>query len=116
MIIQKRSIALCIIFSIITCGIYEYYWIAKLNDEVNALAGRPNTTSGGMVVLFSIITCGIYELYWLYKMGEVVEETRARQGRPGNSSNVIYLVLGIIGLGIVSLSLMQNENNEIIGG
>lgn len=115
MTIQKRNIAIAIIFSIVTCGIYSYYWIAKMNDEVNSFAGRTNATSGGMVVLFSILTCGIYSYYWLYKMGEAVDQVRAQYGRPNNSSSIVYLLLGIFGLGIVSLALMQNELNQMVG-
>ena len=31
----KRNIALCIIFSLLTCGIYALYWFVKLTDELN---------------------------------------------------------------------------------
>ena len=116
MSVQKRNIAVCIILTIITCGIYGLYWIAVVNDELNYMSGRQGATSGGMVVLFSIITCGIYEYYWMYKMGEIVEELRQRRGLPGGSSPIVYLLLSIFGLSIVSMGLMQNELNEAIGG
>ena len=57
--IEQRNIALCIILSIITCGIYGLYWIYKLTEDVNTLKGDPNATSGGIVILLGIITCGI---------------------------------------------------------
>ena len=60
---SQGIIVLCIIFSIITCGIYGIYWMIKMNDEVNALAGEPGATTGGMVFLFTLITCGIYGWY-----------------------------------------------------
>ena len=66
---KQRNIAVSIILTIVTCGIYGLVWMAMLNDELSAVSGRPNATSGGMVVLFSIITCGIYGIYWAYKMG-----------------------------------------------
>ena len=37
--IQPRNIALCIIFSIITFGIYGIYWMIKINNDLNTLAG-----------------------------------------------------------------------------
>lgn len=58
--IEQRNIALCIILSIVTCGIYGLYWIYKLTEDVNKLTGDPNATSGGMVILLGIITCNIY--------------------------------------------------------
>lgn len=77
--IEQRNIALCIILSIITCGIYGLYWIYKLTEDVNTLKGDPNATSGGIVILLGIITCGIYMWYWLYKAGR---QPRPDQGIP----------------------------------
>lgn len=66
--IQKRSIGMCIVLSIITCGIYALYWFVVLTDDTNRmLDDAQNETSGGMALLFTIITCNIYGLYWMYK-------------------------------------------------
>lgn len=32
--IPNRNLALCVILSIVTCGIYGIYWMIMLNDEV----------------------------------------------------------------------------------
>lgn len=106
--IQPRNIALCIIFSIITFGIYGIYWMIKINNEVNTLAGETSATTGGMVFLFSLITCGIYGLYWQFKMGERCDKIRGVSG----SSNVLYLILGILGFMIISMCLMQDTVNK----
>lgn len=39
--VQKRDIALAIIFTLITCGIYGIYWFFKLNDDVNTFRQCP---------------------------------------------------------------------------
>ena len=109
--ITRRSIGLAIVLSIITCGIYALYWIVKINDDVNALSGETQATSGGMVLLLSIVTCGIYELYWLYKMGERCDRIK---GNASGSNNVVYLILGIFGLSIVSLCLIQDTLNKAV--
>ena len=31
--IKERNIVLCILLSIITCGIYEIYWFCTLTDD-----------------------------------------------------------------------------------
>lgn len=112
MFTTKRNIVLSIIFSIITCGIYQLYWIVKLNDEIVYLnrENEKNPTSGIMVLLFSIITCGIYGIYWNYKMG-----IRCNQIKEDNGNlEIIFLILSIFGLGIVSLCIMQSvENNSV---
>ena len=109
--VERKNIALCIVFSIITCGIYGLYWLYKLNDEINQLSGEPNATGGGMVILFTLITCGIYGWYWLFKMGERCDRIN---GTTGGSANVLYLVLGIFGLSIVSYALMQDTINKAV--
>ena len=49
---KQRNIVVCILLSLVTCGIYGIYWMIVLNDETNALSGRQGT-SGGLVFLFS---------------------------------------------------------------
>lgn len=111
-VITPRNIPLCVILSIVTCGIYGIYWMIKLNDEINALAGEPYATSGGMVFLLSVVTCNIYNLYWMYKMGERSDRINGIQG----NSNILYLVIGIFGFGIVNYCLMQDTINKRIRG
>ena len=68
--IKNRNIALAVIFSILTCGIYGLYWLVKLNNDMCALTPDDSyQTGGGMVLLLTIITCGIYGWFWAYKMG-----------------------------------------------
>ena len=106
--ITPRSIPLCIIFTLITCGIYGIYWMIKLNDEVNIVSGEPQATSGGIVFLLTIVTCGIYGLYWLYKMGERCDRIKGVNG----SSGILYLILGLVGFSIISYCLIQDTLNK----
>ena len=110
---KQRNIGLCIVLSIITCGIYGIYWFYCLNEDVNAVTGRPGT-SGGLVIVFTIITCGIYGLYWAYKMGDKLDQARADHGIPTGSLAILYLVLCIFGLSIVAWALMQSEINQYL--
>ena len=105
--INKRNIAKAIILSIITCGIYQIYWFVVLTDETKAIAGDSTGASGGMAFLFDLITCGIYGFYWAYKQGERLDYSKNLRGIPSGNSNILYLILQIIGLGIVAQALMQ---------
>ena len=109
----QRNIAVAIILSLVTCGIYGLYWMYKIVEELNE-ASENNGTSGGMVILLSIVTCGIYMFYWMYKAGGYVNTAKTRRNIPSDSnSGIIYLVLCIFGLSIVSYCLIQNELNQI---
>ena len=111
--ITTKSIATCIILSIVTCGIYGIIWFVNLTDDTNTLSRDPNATSGGVAFLLNLITCGIYGWYWSYKQGERLERVRAEAGLAPGSLPVLYLVLSIFGMHIIAYALMQNEINTL---
>ena len=111
--IERRNIAVCIVLTLVTCGIYGIYWIVCLTNDVNTVSGDVNGTSGGMVVLLTIVTCGIYGIYWAYKQGERLDFTKNNRGIPSSNSGVLYLILQIFGFGIIAYALMQNELNKL---
>ena len=104
---EHRSVAICIILSLVTCGIYTLYWLYKLNDELNLLAGNRQFTSGGMVILFDILTCGIYGVYWAYKMGQNVSRLNG-----DNYSPIVFLLLALFQCQFINLALMQDTANK----
>lgn len=108
--IGPRNIILAVVLYFVTCGLYGIYWMIKINDEVNELAGESGATSGGLVFLFSLITCGIYGLYWMYKMGERCDTIKGSSG----STGILYLILALLGFGIINYCLMQDTVNKAV--
>ena len=106
--IKNRSIPVCVILSIVTLGIYGIYWFVKLTNDSNALAPNNTTTSGVKAFLLTIVTLGIYNIYWNYKLGCKVDEMKGSD----SNSGVLYLVLGLFGLGIINSCLAQSEINK----
>ena len=109
--VKYRSVALAIVLSLVTCGLYSIYWFIVLTDEVNQVTEQPGT-SGGIAFLLNFITCGIYGIYWGYKMGEKLDSARYRNNVPGGSFPIIFLLLNLFGFAIITLALMQNEVNR----
>ena len=103
--IQQRNIAVCIILSIVTCGIYGIYWFIVLSNDTNTVSNAENATSGGVAFVLSLITC--------HKQGEKIDKAKTDRGIPSSNSGVIYLILCFVGLGIVAEALMQNELNSL---
>ena len=111
---KKRSIGVCILLSIVTCGIYGIIWLVQMVDELNAAAGETNATSGIMVFLLSLVTCNIYSWYWFYKAGELVNRASgAHGGTQDQNRGILYLILSIIGFNIISMALIQDELNKL---
>lgn len=111
---RNRSIALCIVLTIVTCGIYGLYWWACLVNEANIASGDPGTSGVG-VILLSIITCGIYGVYYDYRIAEKHNKARAARGMaPDQNMGLIYILLSLFGLKLVTWALMQNAENQIL--
>lgn len=108
--VQQRSIVTCIILSIVTCGIYGYYWLFKLDEETRQLSNDQNGLSSGVIVLLCIITGGIFAAYWGYTVAKRIQTIKANAGQNAEDNSVLYLVLGIF-IFIVLLALVQNEIN-----
>ena len=69
--------------------------------------------SGGKAFLFTLITCGIYSFYWHYKMGKELYEAKIKKGMPASDNAVLYIVLAVLGLGIVNYCLIQSDLNDL---
>lgn len=111
--LRQKNIAISVLLTFITCGIYGIFWFVSLTNDAAYLNENRNF-SGGKAFFFSIITCGIYTIYWNYKMGKELSAARDKKNLPANDNAIVYLILSIIGLGIVSYCIMQSEINEFV--
>lgn len=110
-LIEEKSIALCIIFSIITCGIYYIYWFYTLSKRIKLL-NQEYPSCAGEVLLYFLIP--FYNLYWMYTRARKTMEASIRYWHYNRVSDegVAYLLLTLFGFGIVAVALMQNNFNN----
>jgi len=116
-LIKERNVALSAIFTVITFGIYGIYWFVCMTDEAIALS-EDRGASGILAFIFNIITFGFYGWYWAYRMGDRLEMAKQRRGIAYSSTNngVIYLILSVLGLGLISYIFIQLELNRFSAG
>lgn len=110
---MNRSVGLCILFTILTCGIYGIYWFYKITEELNYLSDD-HSLSPGLGILFSIITCGLYTIYWSYKVGKNMQLAQQRAMLNASDDSVLYLFLSIFGLSIIVFAIVQSNMNTIL--
>lgn len=110
-LITKREIALCIVLSIITCGIYGLVWFVLMTNESNNLV-EEKTANGVLALLYTILTCGIYSIYWNYKMGKKMYEAGLKSNKNIDDNSILYLILSLFGLSIINYCLIQNDLNK----
>ncbi len=109
--VKEKNIVVCILLTIITCGLYGFYWMLTLTDDSITLAekGEP---SGSTVVLLTIITLGLYGIYWSFVMDKRLLTIEKKRGIVGKSRIAIYVIFYIAGI-IITLALMQNKINSM---
>jgi len=84
-----------------------------MTNEVGELSGDSSFT-GGKHFLLSLVTFGIWSLVWSYQIGKLVGEAQKQRGIPPTDNSVLYLVLTLLGLGIVTFALVQSDVNKMV--
>lgn len=110
--VKSRNIVVQILLSIVTCGIYGIYWFITLTDDTAKKSGD-TSLDGVKAFLLTLITCGIYGYFWYYKMGKALKAAGDANGVAIDDNSVLYLILGLFGLGIVNYCIMQNDLNKM---
>lgn len=98
-----------IILCIVTCGIYEFYWIYKVTEFTNQDGGEyRNPTNKLLLCLF----VPFYFLYWIYVTCKKIETMSAQRGVPSNDVTVLALVFYFV-FSPVTVVVMQSSINKL---
>lgn len=108
-LLNRRKIAVCILLSIVTLGIYQIYWLYLLVKNTRLLK---KSESGCVVEMLCLIFVPFYPLYWWFTRGKMMKEKFAEYGSSSIGNENAYLILGIFGLSIISMAIMQNDFNS----
>lgn len=117
----NRSLLGYIVLSIITCGIYSYYFIYKLAYDVNIACDGDGEKTGGLVafIVLSFITCGIYALIWYYKLGNRLAENAPRYNlhfSENGTTILMWYLFGALICGIgpfIAMHILIKNTNKI---
>ena len=77
-----RSLIGWLLLSLVTCGIYSFYFLYCLARDVNTLCQDDGDYTPGLAefILLSFVTCGFYAYYWYYKIGNRLQANAPRYG------------------------------------
>ena len=115
---KPRDPALTLVFILLTCGIYYFYFIYVVSQETQNFLDEPDRSPGAEVLL-SILTCGLWNIYWDYQMGQRIAAMCVEVGLPVTDNSVLYLILDLIGIGgfasvgLINPVLQQDSLNRI---
>ena len=119
-----RSLLICILLTIVTCGIYGLIFLYLLIQDVNtACNGDGEETPGFLLYLIlSICTCGIYSFIWYYKLGNRLANNCRRYGYTVSEDGItvlLWMIFGYFLCGIgpfIAMNIIINQTNNVCMG
>lgn len=121
MIDSNRGLGQYIVLSIITCGIYSWYFLYKLAADVNIMCKDDGDKTAGLAtfILLSIITCGIYPLIWYYKIGNRLMANAPKYSlnfTENGTSVLMWMIFGSLLCGIgyfIGINILIKNTNAM---
>ena len=108
--IKPRNIVTAIILTVITCGIYGIYWTIMVAREAVSVKDPADNALLEIILMLFLPFVG-------YMMVEKkFSEGLAAQGVAHQDNSILYLVLALVGLGIVPMCMLQNDLNKCAQG
>ena len=96
---EDRSLVMYILVSIVTCGIYSYYFLYSIAQDANVVCADDGKKTSGLAafILLSIVTCGIYAWIWYYNLGNRLSENAPKYGLNFSENGTTVLMWMIFG-------------------
>jgi hypothetical protein len=108
---EKRDPVMVLVFTLLTCGIYGWYWwFVTATDVKNAL--QREDINPTMELVLGFVTCGIYLIFMYYKYPQLLLEMQNRVRLPSNDLSTVSLLLGIF-FPLAAMLILQTELNKI---
>ena len=107
MAIKERNIIVSILLTVVTCGIYGIYWIVVMTKEAVSVKDPADSAILEIILMLFLPFLGIFMVEKKFAEG------CAARGIAHSDNSVLYLILGLLGLGIVGVCMLQNDLNKI---
>lgn len=104
--LENKNIAIAVVLSIVTCGIYAIIWNWKLGTTA-AKIKDPNDSG-----TLEGILCIFLPFIGFYLAEKKFTEGCQMRGIPHEDKSIMYLIVGLF-LAIVDPCIMQNEINKL---
>ena len=111
--VSPRSIILYLLLTILTCGLFEIFWLYATVSDINRMCQRRGIREIGdpiIVVVLTFVTCGIYSIYYFWKAGQALYRL---SGGTRSDNSVLLAVLGIF-ISPAALAIIQDQINDLV--
>lgn len=110
--LEKRSVATVVIFSLLTCGIYMVYW-TYVTCQALQQQGKKTALPVILTTLMMLFYSSIGGVLLAIDADDNINAIKIAHGMPGADNKILWILLGIF-IPIVTVALVQNEINSMI--
>ena len=110
--LKNRNIVLVIIFTLITCGIYGWYWVYDTLKGMETVSGKEATVNSTIALLLCIFVAPVGYILFGMAADEQLNMIKAERGITQVDNKVMYMILGFF-LPIVLMPIVQDEINRL---
>ena len=109
---EDRSIVMYILLSLVTCGIYSYWFLYTMAQDANVVCLV-------QFILLSFVTCGIYGWFWYYSLANRLAENAPRYGMTfteNGTTVLMWLIVGALLCGIgpfIAMNILITNMNRL---
>lgn len=112
-----RNIAVDVILTVITCGLFNLFVQYKQMEAVNDML-KQNKYNFWLWLLLTIITCGLYHIYHEYRKSCDIARMLKKDEASAGLTAVILTLVGWLSFGvaiIINDAIQQSEINSYYG-
>jgi hypothetical protein len=107
-----RSVAVDIILTLITCGLWNIWVQARQMRAVNFMINKEKYKFWIWAGL-TLITCGLWHIYHEFRLSQDISLAMGKG--PSDISPIVHLLLSVFALSIIADALQQAEINSYFG-
>lgn len=105
---EIRNPVTVLVLGLVTCGIYQIYWLFTIAGEINKGLGREEFNPVKELLL-TFVTCGIWGLWFLWRLCEAVVEMQKAWGVEPEMDAPILFIMNFLYVG--PLFMQKSLNN-----
>lgn len=108
-----RNVAMVIILTLVTCGIYGIYWTYTTLVSMEEVSGKEASVPPVVILLLCILFGPVGYLLYGMAADEQLNLIKGMTGKPQVDNKVMYMLLGFF-LPIVLMPIVQDEINRLV--
>lgn len=110
--LKNRNIALVIVFGLISCGIYWYYWLYVTADALEQ-QGQAGGVGAAVILILSILLPPVGFIMFGMSAADNLNNINTQRGLPTQDNKTLYIILGLL-IAIVLVIMVQLEINKLV--